>query len=352
MRARAALPRRRAARRPRERLVPAGCAAAGRRRGGVDRALPAHDLRRLPRAGDALSAGALRARRVRARRVRARVAAAGGDVRAAGTGAGARVSDAGGRRVGRAGHDRNAWAGAGADAEARDRSDGRWPAAIRLAAGRAGRRLRRRAGAGPVRGASLVLLLRRPHRLGLPHARRRLPDPPRPGLLAPRPAQLPRAVPERLLQHLLPLGGRHPVRRQRAARARAPDLGLPAVQRVHARSGHRPGLGARAPARARRLARRPGDVDDRAAGARLRLRARRLRQGDLLALADPRARRARRAPPALAARAAPRGRAVRARRRRRGLGARGRVRRVGARGGGRARRGRRPGDCLGGHRSG
>ena len=152
-------------------------------------ALPAHDLRRLRRAGDALSAGA-----ARPRRLRARAAAAG--------------------------------------AQSARPGDGE---AIRLAAGRAGDRLRRRAGAGPVRGAPLVLLVRRPHRLGLPHARGRLPDPPRPGLLAPGPAQLARPVPQRLLQHLLPLGRGHAVRRQRVARARAPDLGLPAVQRVHAR---------------------------------------------------------------------------------------------------------------------
>ena len=70
---------------------------------------------------------------------------------------------------------------------------------------------------------------------------------------------------------------------------------------------HRPGLGARAAARPRRLARGAGDVDGHAAGARLRLRADRLRQGDLLAVADPRARRARRAAPALAARPSARG---------------------------------------------
>ena len=115
---------------------------------------------------------------------------------------------------------------------------------------------------------------------------------------------------------------------------------------------HRPGLGARATARPRRLARGAGDVDDHAAGARLWLRADRLRQGDLLAIADPRPRRARRAAPALAARPAPRGGPVRARHRRRGLGARGGVRRVGAHGGGRAGRDRGPRDCLRGHRSG
>ena len=265
MRARAALRRRRAARRSGQRLVPAGRAAARPRRGDADRPLPAHDLHRLPRAGDALSAGA-----ARARRLRARAAAPGGDA-------------------------------------------GRGVAAIWLAAGRAGDRLRRRAGAGPVRWAPLVLFLRRAHRLGLPHARGRLPDPPRPGLLPSGPAQLARPVPERLLQHLLPLRSGHPLRRERFARARPPDLGLPAVQRVHARALHRPGLGTRAPARPRRLPRRAGDVDDHAAGARLRLRADRLRQGDLLAAPDPRARRARRAPPALAARPSPRGHPVRAR---------------------------------------
>ena len=72
-------------------------------------------------------------------------------------------------------------------------------------------------------------------RLGGAHDRRGLPHPPRPGLLAPGSAQLLRAVHQQLLQHQLSLGRGHAVRRQRAPVRTPPDLGLPAVQRVHAR---------------------------------------------------------------------------------------------------------------------
>ena len=123
---------------------------------------------------------------------------------------------------------------------------------------------------------------------------------------------------------------------------RAFDLGLPAVQRLHARDRRRPGMGARAAARTRRRAGRGGRVDRHGASARIRLRADRIGQGDHRAGNDPHAGRARRPARALAARASPGRRAVRAGGRRGHLGARGGVWRVGARGGARARRDRDP----------
>ena len=58
-------------------------------------------------------------------------------------------------------------------------------------------------------------LIRTLDRLGVPLAGRRLPDAPRPALLAPGSARLLRPVPQRLLQHRLPVRRRHAVRRQR-----------------------------------------------------------------------------------------------------------------------------------------
>ena len=68
-------------------------------------------------------------------------------------------------------------------------------------------------------GRAHLLLLHGPRGLRRAPDRRRLPDPPRPGLRAPGPAQLLRPVHPRLLQHQLPLRRGHAVRRQRLAAA-------------------------------------------------------------------------------------------------------------------------------------
>ena len=76
-------------------------------------------------------------------------------------------------------------------------------------------------------------------------------------------AQLLRPVHQRLLQHRIPVRGRHAVRRERLPARAAADLGLPAAQRVHARARGRSGLGDRAAHRARRGARGRGRADER-----------------------------------------------------------------------------------------
>ena len=130
-----------------------------------------------------------------------------------------------------------------------------------LAAARARARLCPGARAGAARGSAHLLLLHGPVGLRRAHDGRRLPDPSRPGLRAPGPAQLLRPVHQHLLQHELPLRLGHALRRQRLPAAPAPDLGLPAVQRVHARHRRRPGVAARAADRARRRLGRAGGAD-------------------------------------------------------------------------------------------
>ena len=115
-----------------------------------------------------------------------------------------------------------------------------------MAARPAGARLPARARARAAGRAAELLLLHGPVGLRRAHDRRRLPDPPRPGLRAPGPAQLLRPVHPQLLRHELPLRRGHAVRRQRVPPAPAADLGLSAVQRVHARDRQRTGVAARA----------------------------------------------------------------------------------------------------------
>ncbi len=285
----AALPGRRAARRPPRRTRPPGRAARAGRCGGVDRALATEHLRPVDRAVHARRDG-----RARARRLRARSAAA---------------------------------------PEPSARAE-----AVRPATVAAGARLRRRARAGPLRRAHDFLGLRRPDRLRLSHDGRRLPDPSRPGLRPPRPDQLLRPVHPALLRHGLPVGRRHAVRRQRIDPQPAADLDLPAVQRLHARAHRVPDLAARAPRRLAACLARARDADRKRPRARLRLRADRVGQGDQRAAAADGDRRTRDARRPLAARLAAGRAAVRAAVRRRPVGPRPRLQRLDRRDRARARR--------------
>ncbi len=123
----------------------------------------------------------------------------------------------------------------------------------------------------------------------------------------------------------------------RAAHRPAADLGLPALQRVHARRRGRSRVGARATHASARRARRGSGARGRAPGARVRLRAVRLGQGDRGGADDPHAGRAGGVRARLARRLAAARDAVCAGARGGRVGARCRVRRVGARGLDRAR---------------
>ena len=95
--------------------------------------------------------------------------------------------------------------------------------------------------------------------------------------------------------------------------APSPDLGLPAVQRVHACDRHLPGMSARAADRARRRLGRAGSAERHRARARVRLRAGRVDKGDHRAVDDSRPGRPRRPLSALAAKRTHRGHPARPR---------------------------------------
>ncbi len=272
-RARDALRRRRSTRRPMQRRLASRPAPAGNRRRRPDRSLPADHLRSVPRPGHTLGDGRGRPRRAHAR-------------------------------------------------DAEDPRAGAPLAGMALAARRARARVRAGAGPGPLCGPAHLLLLHGPRRLRGPHDGRRFPAASRPALHPSGSAQLLRAVHQQLLQHELPLRLGHAVRRQRLPAGASPDLGLPAVQRVHARRRRRPGLAARAANGPGSRVGRAGGAEHHRAGARLRLRAGRVPEGDHRAGDDPHDGRAGRPAPPLAERPARRRNPVRARGRRRGLGAR------------------------------
>src|ERR1700722_16024187 len=165
--------------------------------------------------------------------------------------------------------------------------------------------------AGAARGPADFLLIYGARGLRGAHARCGLSDSPRAGLRAPGPAQLLRAVRSQLLRVELSLGRRHAVRRQLVSAWAAADLDVPAVRRLYARDRRRPGLVAGA---ARGLAWRLGGARDAhgpAAGARVRVLADRLGQGDRGAPIDLVHGRAGRGPSALAVEWRPRGNPIR-----------------------------------------